>query len=434
VTECKFRTHPRLDTADVESKSTEGSTLKAIQCISGKLPNTNRNFKINVDGRNVLIVGGNGSGKTSFLSVLHAVLEKHITQGSFNNIASLETSISSLTTSLSDRSNPIHVLEQWEQSLEHLSTQLSEILLPYAMVYDSVSTVIKKRRSKEFFISYFPAFRKAAIDSVSHASGSKINLDSINMDQNLGRNLEQHLVNLRVRAALSASSDKASDRLDEISAWLEKFLDDIRYLFEDASLELHFDPDFLRFSIKQSGKSAYSFQALSSGYLAIFDIYADLLMKTAYLDVSPEKLHGIVLIDEIDVHLHVSLQRKILPFFIRSFPNIQFIVTTHSPFVVTSTTDTLIYDLTSGNESSNLSMYSIEAVVEGLLGVTPVSEEMESTIRALADTTSAEDFDVSEAETILNKISPYAESLDAESRMFYELAINKTIKRKASGV
>jgi predicted ATP-binding protein involved in virulence len=157
-------------------------------------------------------------------------------------------------------------------------------------------------------------------------------------------------------------------------------------------------------------------------------------MKTAYLDVSPEKLHGIVLIDEIDVHLHVSLQRKILPFFIRSFPNIQFIVTTHSPFVVTSTTDTLIYDLTSGNESSNLSMYSIEAVVEGLLGVTPVSEEMESTIRALADTTSAEDFDVSEAETILNKISPYAESLDAESRMFYELAINKTIKRKASGV
>lgn len=39
------------------------------------------------------------------------------------------------------------------------------------------------------------------------------------------------------------------------------------------------------------------------------------------------------LVDEIETHLHVDLQKKVLPFLISFFPKIQFIVTTHSPFV-----------------------------------------------------------------------------------------------------
>lgn len=42
---------------------------------------------------------------------------------------------------------------------------------------------------------------------------------------------------------------------------------------------------------------------------------------------------GVVLIDEVELHLHVSWQRKIGFWLKRHFPNIQFIVTTHSPFV-----------------------------------------------------------------------------------------------------
>lgn len=40
---------------------------------------------------------------------------------------------------------------------------------------------------------------------------------------------------------------------------------------------------------------------------------------------------GIVLIDEIETHLHLELQRVILPILTTIFPNIQFVVTTHSP-------------------------------------------------------------------------------------------------------
>ena len=45
-------------------------------------------------------------------------------------------------------------------------------------------------------------------------------------------------------------------------------------------------------------------------------------------------LQGIVLIDEIETHLHVELQKKILPFLTNFFPNIQFVITTHSPFIL----------------------------------------------------------------------------------------------------
>ena len=46
---------------------------------------------------------------------------------------------------------------------------------------------------------------------------------------------------------------------------------------------------------------------------------------------SLDDIKGIVLIDEIDIHLHIDLQRKVLPSLIKAFPKVQFIVTTHSP-------------------------------------------------------------------------------------------------------
>lgn len=46
------------------------------------------------------------------------------------------------------------------------------------------------------------------------------------------------------------------------------------------------------------------------------------------------KIPGIVLVDEIETHLHLELQRHIMPFLTGIFPNIQFIVTTHSPYYI----------------------------------------------------------------------------------------------------
>lgn len=44
-------------------------------------------------------------------------------------------------------------------------------------------------------------------------------------------------------------------------------------------------------------------------------------------------INGVVLIDEVDKHLHITLQKEILPKLFNLFPNIQFIVSSHSPFL-----------------------------------------------------------------------------------------------------
>ena len=56
-------------------------------------------------------------------------------------------------------------------------------------------------------------------------------------------------------------------------------------------------------------------------------------------------VEGIVLIDEIETHLHLELQRKILDLLTSIFPNIQFIMSTHSPFIINSVDNAVIYDL-----------------------------------------------------------------------------------------
>lgn len=53
----------------------------------------------------------------------------------------------------------------------------------------------------------------------------------------------------------------------------------------------------------------------------------------------------LVIVDEIENHLHPSMQRSILPNLVKAFPSAQFIVTTHSPFVVNSVIDSSVYAL-----------------------------------------------------------------------------------------
>lgn len=76
---------------------------------------------------------------------------------------------------------------------------------------------------------------------------------------------------------------------------------------------------------------------LSSGEQTFLALAGDLARRLAMLNPDmPDPLQGqgIVLIDEIELHLHPRWQRVILPWLLETFPNCQFIVTTHSPQVL----------------------------------------------------------------------------------------------------
>ena len=80
-------------------------------------------------------------------------------------------------------------------------------------------------------------------------------------------------------------------------------------------------------------------------------------------------VEGVVLIDEIETHLHVELQKNILPILTTFFPNVQFIATSHSPFVLQSIDNAVIYDLENRILVEDLSAYSWNSIVENYFDI-----------------------------------------------------------------
>jgi hypothetical protein len=89
--------------------------------------------------------------------------------------------------------------------------------------------------------------------------------------------------------------------------------------------------------IIKKGKSILFVDQLSDGEKCLLAMTGDLARRLAmanpYMD-DPLQGGGVVLIDEIELHLHPSWQRQVIPALERTFPNCQFIVTTHSPAVI----------------------------------------------------------------------------------------------------
>ena len=82
--------------------------------------------------------------------------------------------------------------------------------------------------------------------------------------------------------------------------------------------------------------------AVGDGYRATLSLIIDLIGWAMFFNGSPpkaEEIKGIVLLDEIEQHLHPAWQRRIIGLLARRFPAIQFIVTTHTPMCAVGTTD-----------------------------------------------------------------------------------------------
>ena len=75
---------------------------------------------------------------------------------------------------------------------------------------------------------------------------------------------------------------------------------------------------------------------LPDGYRSTLAWLADLCRAALAAASPPRAMRDLAAIDEIDLHLHASLQRTIVSRLREAFPNVQFVVTTHSPFVLTS--------------------------------------------------------------------------------------------------
>lgn len=115
------------------------------------------------------------------------------------------------------------------------------------------------------------------------------------------------------------------------------------------------------------------FRMLSDGVRNMIGMVADIAYRCVTLNPQFEveaakKTPGIVLIDEIELHLHPKWQRRVVEDLKRTFPEIQFIVTTHSPFIIQSLYKGKLINLNS-SPSSEYKGRSIEDIIEDIMGI-----------------------------------------------------------------
>lgn len=110
----------------------------------------------------------------------------------------------------------------------------------------------------------------------------------------------------------------------------------------EGGRHLYFDPSYGEIILEVEGSGRHPFSQLSDGQRCMLALVGDIAQKAVRLnshhgDDVLKKTTGIVLIDELEMHLHPTWQQSVADSLKRVFPNIQFFCTTHSPQIIRQT-------------------------------------------------------------------------------------------------
>jgi predicted ATP-binding protein involved in virulence len=400
---------------------------RMIDSIDFKLiGNNEKRVKVELNGKNLIITGENGCGKTRFLRQLQTYLLQ-VFNGQIQPKEKVEDELSANQREL-DRLKPSdRYYKVYSDKVKLLNIKLENISNE-SMVLGDIDSLFELIHQNQFILRFFEANRFASEiannGNVENISNMKQAGKSESFNQDLSYQFEKYLVSYYNHASHIIARENDPEKVKHINEWFEKVQNDLRILFEDTELVLKYISQEQAFYILQQGKEPYRFNNLSSGYSSILSIYADLLMKVELREISADQLTGFVLIDEIDAHLHVSIQRKIFSFFDKAFPKIQFIITTHSPFVVQSVNDSVIYDLSKLETLEDLSMYSYESILKGLLGVESTSDILNERLDEMAYIVNQVPLNNARLKELIDSIEPHKAKLNSRSRAFLLLGKN----------
>lgn len=331
--------------------------------------------------RNLIITGKNGVGKTTVLKAIKQYLKSieeknytNITVNYKNSIKYHEKRIEEIDNNININPNNLIERQQIDDTIRSLKNSISKYEDGLSLKINDDLNISNKYDEGELILAYFDAKRDSKV--IIPQSVSTVELEKkYSIDDDIDRKFLDYLVYLKTQQSFARNEDDM-ETVESIAKWFNKFENSLKDLFDDNSIKLKFNYRKLNFKIHQDGREDFGLNELSDGFSAVLDIVMNLILR---MEKTREGLaydkEGIVLIDEVETHLHIELQKKIMPFLTSFFPNIQFIVTTHSPFVINSINDAVIYDLEKQIQVEDLSGYSYEGVVEGYFNIDQYSNE-----------------------------------------------------------
>jgi predicted ATPase len=139
----------------------------------------------------------------------------------------------------------------------------------------------------------------------------------------------------------------------------------LQELYEEPKLELKEDLANFNLFIHIPDKKPFAIDQASDGFASLINIYMAIALLSALINGTIDyRIPAIVLIDELEAHLHVSLQKRIFPILVRIFPNAQFMVSTNSPFIIIALENAIVFDIEKKKSLERASFYSYTTIVE----------------------------------------------------------------------
>ncbi|MEP3654458.1 MAG: AAA family ATPase [Litorimonas sp.] len=352
------------------------------------------------DPKFTLLVGVNGVGKTTTLEALRICLSRLLPKftasrsraDDFDN-NDIQVGASALTVdfdfSINGDPHQLLIHKQREQHRpdkpgsvrqETIDTPDREILTPEF----GSSTKAFKEADKQPVAVYFATRRSLVSDEQpksGRASGGKATAYADALVERPLR-LAELAFWMHAQDVLSAELPRAKLHLDAMRAAASRFLPDC----SDLRAEVVERPSLL---VEKYGHTL-DVRQLSDGERSMLALVLDLARRLSQanpgLDDPVRDGQGIVLIDEIDLHLHPQWQRKVIRQLTETFPSCQFIATTHSPQVIGEVPHEQIQMIKDGKVVSPTRSFGIDSsrVLEELMDTAPRNKSVQEQIGEIA--------------------------------------------------
>lgn len=172
-------------------------------------------------------------------------------------------------------------------------------------------------------------------------------------------------------------------------------------------------------------QSAIPLSYYSDGFRAVIYLFMDMIWRASQLnpwmtlDDFKSDLTGVVLIDEIELHLHPRWQAQVIPLLQGLFPKVQFFITTHSAMVVSNFTSGRLYKLSEKTLTEVRGHYFgrlVDDVLEDIIGGQSRNPEIQERIDALLRMVDQPSIPIKELEQALNTLKEQIGTEDIELR------------------